>query len=213
MILHGDDLKAIEARRAEWSPWFAVGTPEQRWHFDRMVVNAVRLDRCRDEEGNIRATESQHAALSWDDDRRDDAAEIARKLGSSPVQISRRLQRTKQGVEWMIERWQNLADILDEGGAWTEAQATMALNLMGVPLEFRELDEPIKNPASLCAREIAYLERRKETALITYDEQERDAVLRGIPYEPSRVMKNLRRYEATCLRTYLWASQQLQNFS
>ena len=210
VILPGDDEAAIETRKAEWRPHYLVETPEEIFLFEQMVTSAVRLDRCRLEEIQIRLTESQHAALSWDDDRHDEAAEIAGKLSKKPVQVSRRLQRTRQGVEWMIERWQDLADVLDAGGMWTEAQTTLALDLMGTPLEFRDLLEPIESPASLAARQILHLERRKVSALDTYDDQERDAALRGIPYEPSRVLKNLRRYEATCMRTFLWASNQLK---
>ncbi len=177
-----------------------------------MIVSSIRLDRCRQEENTIRLNESQHAELSWDDDRHDEAAEIAGKLGKHPIQYSRRLQRTKQGVEWMIERWHDLADIIDGGGMWSEAQTSLALDLIGQPLEVREFLDPIENPASLCAREIAHLERRKESALKGYDDFERDATKRGCPIEPSRAMRNLRRYEAACMRTYLWAMTQFQSY-
>ncbi len=212
-ILRDDDEAAIETRKAQWRPNYLLETPELEFLFDQMVTNAVRLDRCRDEEIQIRLTESQHAALSWDDDRHDEAAELAARLSKRPVQFSRRLQRTKQGVEWMIERWHDLADILDGGGLWTEAQTALALDLMGTPPELRDPQQtPNENPASLVAHQLAHLERRKQSALTIYDEQERDAALKGIPYEPSRPLKNLRRYEATCMRTFLWASDQLKPY-
>ncbi len=211
-VLHSDDLAAIEKRKADWRPFYLIETPEQEFVFDQMITSSVRLDLCRDEEIQIRLTESQHAALSWDDDRHDQAAEIAGKLSRHPVQISRRLQRTRQGVEWMIERWHDLADILDQGGHWTEAQTSLALDLLGTPPEFRDLQIPLENPASLVARHLAHLERRQESALNTYDEQEREAALKGMPYEPSRPLKNLRRYEANCMRTFLWASELLKPY-
>ncbi len=212
IVVQSDDHAALEKRKADWRPLYLIETPDQEFVFDQMVTSAVRLDRCRDEEIEIRLTESRHAALSWDDDRHDEAATLASKLAKHPVMLSRKLQRTRQGVEWMIERWHDLADILDGGGTWTEAQTSLALDLMGKPPEFRDLSVPIENPAAMVAQQLAHLERRQFTALNTFDEQERDAALKGLPYEPSRALKNLRRYEASCRQTFLWALELLKPY-
>ncbi len=209
LVVPDDDQAAIQLRMIEWRPNFQLETPAQAWLFEQMVVNSIRLDRCVEQEAAIRLSESQRASSCWDDDRQDEAAELAGKLSKRPVQISRRLQRTRQGADWMIMCWRSLAAILDRGGEWTEAQKSLALDLMGTDPALRD-DTPLENPRAIAAREIAHLERRKTQSLNQFDEFERSAALAGLATTPSPALNNLRRYEASCRRQYLWAREQLE---
>ncbi len=208
-VLLDGERDAVEQRKAEWRNNYLLETPEQEWVFEQMVVNSIRLERCHQEESAIRLGESQRAAFCWDDDRRDEAAEIAGKLSKRPNLVSRQLQRTKQGAEWMIDCWRMLGKAHERNGEWTESQTALALDLLGTPIEFRD-DRTIDDPQATLAREIANLERRLTQSLNAFDEMERDAAIAGCPITPSKAMNNLRRHEAACLRRYQWAASQLQ---
>ncbi len=208
-VLPAEDHDAVQQRLIEWRPGYQLQTPEQEWFFTQLVVNSVRLDRCRDQEASIRLTEIRRAVLGWDDDRCAEVEEIASRLAKRPAWVVRRLQRTRQGVEWLIERWKVLGAFFEQNGEWTEAQNALALDLLGTLPEFRN-DAPIKHPALVVAREVADLERRLDDALDAYDDLEREAAAKGCPIAPSKAMNNLRRYEAACRRDLHWALDQLR---
>ncbi len=201
---------AVEQRKAGWRNNYLLETPEQEWVFEQMVVNSIKLDRCLEQESALLASESQRAALCWDDDRRDEAVEIAGQARrNAPTLVSRQLQRTKQGAEWMIDCWRRLGKAHERNGEWTESQTALALDLLGTPIEFRD-DKTIDDPQATVSREIAHLERRLSQSLNAFDEFERNAAIAGHPITPSKAMNNLRRHEAACLRRYQWAASQLQ---
>ncbi len=209
-VLRDEDQDAVQCRMVEWRPQYHLETPEHEWFFEQLVVNSVKLDRCREQEAALIASESHRAALSWDDDRRQEVEELADKLSKRPALICGRLKRTRQGVEWMIERWRALGQILDRKGEWTESQTALALDLLGTPRELRDDQPVLDDPATLVAREIALLERRKSASLDALDEHERSAAEAGLALTLSKALSNLRRYEAACLRQYHQAAKQLQ---
>jgi hypothetical protein len=84
---------------------------------------------------------------NWDQDEQIVAAELGRRLADDPEAVVVRLQRTTFGCHWLIGRWTLLGNALstaDEGGpscTWTDADLTLALNLLGRPAELRHLDD------------------------------------------------------------------------
>ena len=119
-----------------------------------------------------------------------------------------RLLATKQGCEWLLERWQALGAALMERGTWTEAQRVLAVNLLGTPAEFR--DDPVWHaPADVVSDEVARLLLLKSTALDPLDALERAAAEKGLAVEPSEALTKVRRYEAACMRQFQWAHNRL----
>ncbi len=210
-VLPDDDIDLVEKRMAEMRPFYLLDTPEQEWIFEQMIVYYVRLDRFRYQSDAIRLNEMHRARLCWDDDRRAEAEELAAKLAKRPEQIYRRIARTKQGVELMIDRWRALGAILERHGEWTEAQTSMALDLLGTPRELRDPLDPIEDPATLVAFTINSLEARLQRSLDALDAFERDASERGIPIAASRAITTLRRYENACQRAFQWLNNQLRH--
>src|SRR5207248_10096195 len=127
-----------------------------------------------------------------------------------PALVSRRLQSTRQGCDWLLDRWAALGAVLARDGAWTEAQQALVLDLLGTPPELR--DGPSAEPAGpLVAREVMRLERLRAEALDELDEHEQAAAELGLEIRPSRSLTLLRRYEAECMRRFQWARARLRD--
>ncbi len=208
VVVSDDDLDALRQRMIEWRPNYQPRTPEQEWLFERMVAGSIKLDRCQQQESRLRSLAIQRATLCWDEDRWLEAEEIAEKLSKRPALICQRLQKTKQGVDWLIARWRILGAIFERQGEWTEAQNATALDLMGTPPELRD-EAPIEDPAALVAPQISRLKKRLDQSLDALDVFERAAAVSGNPITLPKALSNLRRYEATCRRQYLWALDRL----
>ncbi len=209
VVLSDADQDAVKIRMVEWRPNYQPQTAEQEWFFEQLVTLSIRLDRCHEQEAHLHSSESHRAALCWDEDRQAEVEEIATKLSKRPALISKRLQRTRHGVEWMIGRWQTLSLLFERNGEWTEAQTALAHDLLGTPLELRD-DEPFRDPAAMASHQIEILNSRLVSSLNALDEFERNAAIAGAPITLSKAMSNLRRYEAACQRHYQKALDQLR---
>ena len=207
VVVADDDAAVIAERLESWRPTYRPGTDEEEWLFEQAVVSSVRVDRCQRDENLLRTHQSVRASLCWDDDRRLAAEELGATLSKKPSLVLRKLRKTRQGCDWLLERWRGLGDVLERGGEWTEAQSSLALDLLGTPRELR--DGPPGSPQDLVAREVDGLERLAAEALDDLDGLERDSAETGLPIEPDRPLTLLRRYEAACMRRYQWARNRL----
>ena len=208
-LLPADDTPEIALRLESWRPSYSPETPEQDWLFNQVVVNSVRLDRCLHHEAALRANQQRRAMVSWDDDRRLDAEILGASLSRKPAVTLRKLRRTKQGCEWLLERWLALAAIFESKGEWTEPQHALALDLLGTPPEFRDL--PNHPPAELAAREITRLELQIAASLEPLDALDRQAAQQGLDIHPDPALNQLRRLEAATLKRMQWASNRLKS--
>src|SRR5262245_47435888 len=79
---------------------------------DEAVLASLRLDACR-------IAQRRRVEERWDSDRQLAVLELARELSEDPEETSIRLEQTAHGAAWKLERWQALADALDDHQAWT----------------------------------------------------------------------------------------------
>src|SRR4029077_2858160 len=109
------------------------------------------------------------------------ADELAARLAKEPQSVARRLEATKQGAELMLNLWSGLAASLDRHRVWTDAQRSLALDLLGVRLEFRDAVTPVDPIAGdvlevrrgVIASEVARLEALRDGALSDLDADDR----------------------------------------
>jgi hypothetical protein len=181
-----------------------------------MAVDSVRLDRCRETYLELCEDHANRAALCWDEDRRAEAEEIASRLGWDPARSRSRLEQTRHGCEVLIERWEGLGRILGEIGIWDDSQRSMALNLLGVPLELRvgttAVDPPEGDQSEakvfrllLVEAELDRLRRRKAQAFDLLDEHDLESAEAGIGAELSKPLKLIARYESAAWRRQMAA--------
>ncbi len=178
-----DDLDAIAERMESWRSSYVPINAEQEWQFRQIVVNSVRIDRCQREEFAIRRHEKSRAEISWDEDRTLAAEELGARISRNPSMIVYRLRRTRQGCLWLLERWHRLGLILRQEGEWTEAQTRLAMDLLGIPPELREMGLPVP-PKILVTEQMDLLGKLREDSLDDLDAFERDAACNGPRIDP-----------------------------
>jgi hypothetical protein len=216
VLVDGDD-QALEERFDAYIAEFRPESPHEFVLVAEMALDDVRMKRC----GTLFEIQcheyATRAQLCWDQDRRLEAEDLAVRLRRDPGRIALRLQRTSQGCALMIERWEALGRIFRETGKWSDAQRSLALDLLGVPPELREGRTPIDARESLSPddarafrlgvvdQQIARLTQRKEEILDPLDADERTIAEAGIGAELTPALQRLHRYESACSRRFFKA--------
>jgi len=211
VVLPAEAAAAVATRLDQWRDDYRPATDTEEWLFRQLVVCSVRVDRCQDHEVDLRIYQADRAAALWDADQRILAEDTAAALAKRPSRVVAHLSATKHGCEWMITRWRGLAAALDGGGRWSEAQASLALDLLGVPLEFRDAAPfgPDGPSASLVTGELERLEGLEARVLDGLDATERALAEVGHEVAASPALLRLQRYEAASLRELYRARAQL----
>jgi hypothetical protein len=151
-----------------------------------------------------RIVESAHT--TWDSDRREYVENLINNLSKDCERIRSALQKSKQGAELLVERFEDLLGILKTTGTWTEVQRHMALDLMGVPAALRQgyyrlpPDADAQVMAALAQSEIDRLRSKIDTVLTPKDNRERRDARQGIPHEEDAVSRRHRRGYADAKR-------------
>ena len=123
--------------------------------------------------------------------------------------VAMRLRGTKQGCEWLIGRWRGLDAALANEGGWDEAQVRLAIDLLGTPVEFRNVPTLLGDDrAALVREQVACLEALKGRS-IEDDADDRAAAQLGLEPLEDRDLTLTRRYEKACARRMEWARKQL----
>ena len=184
----------------------------ERWLVGQAAVVSLRVERCQRIKGCARDKIGIRAELVWDDDRRLEALQLARKLADEPELVVEQLRRTPHGCDWLMDRWALLANAAEVAKGWTPDQIRLALNLLGTPAEFRESPPTAGDPASIARRAIAELERRRDL-VAELDEADRALAEADLDDETSPELKRLRRYESALQRQLRWYMDQLRESS
>jgi hypothetical protein len=222
VVLPDEEAGAVAQRKEAWRSGYTLADAEDEWLYDQLVVSTVRVDRCQKHETTLRSYHALRASSCWDDDRGLEAEELGARLSKKPAVVARMLEMTTQGCDWLIGRWRALAAALDEGRGWTEAEKSLALDLLGTPPELRgpaadpNEGDPAYDPEGdreVAAAEIERLGRKKAEVLDLLDEAERDAAVHGIELKTPKTLALLRRYEAACMRRFQWARNLLRGGS
>ena len=157
VVLASEDANAYEARRADWHEEYAGDDPASCLLVERAVHATWRLDRCAraerarlDQRRRHAATNHRRAALDcaealgerllfepvdqgsdsdWEDPIR--RARIDRRDADNPAVLARALMASAEGADWLIARWEDLLEALDEFGSWEPQEAYAACRLLG----------------------------------------------------------------------------------
>jgi hypothetical protein len=219
VVLPEDEDKAVERRKVEWHSAFRPGNVFEEWLTEQIVVASVQIDRCQHQERALRAELAVRASTSWDDDRRLAAEILAGGLARKPAMVAIQLRQTSQGCDWLIDRWIQLGLALERSGQWTNAEGSLALDLLGTAPDLRDGpttldpppgDDPRSWLATLVVAEIEKLQKAQETDLADRDARDRAAAELGLELETPRPLSRLRRYEAACHRRLKWALTQIR---
>jgi hypothetical protein len=138
LLLPEDDARVAQAREAGLKAEFDPKTENEEILIKKMAVASVRSEVARGLQLKRRAELVERAANHWGDDQQIQTLELAKKLPHDPETISLKLLSTPRGVQWLMGRWSILLRHLEKGYEWTSEQRSMALDLIGYPLEFRD---------------------------------------------------------------------------
>src|SRR4051812_38740208 len=216
----GGEAEVIAARVAGWEASFRPSDAFEGWLVEQAATLSVRVDLCRKHDWALRLMAVERAEADWDGVRRLAVEEEGARLARRPAVVARRLRRTPQGCDWLIVRWEGLADLLRGGRDWDESQRSLALDLLGVPAELRlgatRLDPDGAGGEALRAARLALAESEvsalttlRDETLAGVDESACVATLLGVPVEPDAGLREVRRQEAALGRRMHWALQQL----
>ena len=206
-------------RRDDWASDYLPNGKAENWALDRAVAASLRIERCERALEQVVDAHSQHARMTWNEDQHLAAATLISRLANNPTLYSARLQTTLHGVELMIEYWYRLLETLVEGSDWSEAQASTALDLLGIPTTLRDGRTPIDDPEAeaeaededgpatsfrktLASGEIQRLVALRDEALQSIDDLERKQAIRGDVALLAGPAKLIQRYERDAWRRF-----------
>lgn len=210
------DLEAASSaefleRRARWAAERPPAGEAAGWALDRAVAASLRIERCERAVDELTAATRRRARLAWDEDRAVEAATTFGRLARDPVLASRRLRATLAGVTMLVEAWLGLASALEDGGDWSESEASRALDLLGVAADLRsgrtaidgpDGSDPVAHRQELALGELDRLEALREEAMEPLDEMERRLAMSGELALLSGPARLLLRYERDAWRRY-----------
>ncbi|MFO0908730.1 MAG: hypothetical protein U0794_10285 [Isosphaeraceae bacterium] len=217
------ESERVAARLEAWRKLLRPDGEVQEWVVTQVLLAAVRLEHCQEHVARLRQYEATRASLVWENDRRLEAEELAARLPRDPARVRRKLERTLQGAEWLIARWNDLGCRLVSGRTWTDSECNEALNLLGQPAAWvtckgrkdsegsvdGELDTGRRliprEPAAqmeLARSEAERLTALKKRALETLDARERELACQGLPVGLGTTLRQLLSYEARLRREY-----------
>ncbi len=191
--------------------------PEEEHLFEIIVAESIRQGRCTDAYFALCRDHGRKARLEWDADRRRQADELALKLARSPQSVARQLESTWHGAVLKIELWRGLGSSLERHQTWTDAQRSIALDLLAIHPDFRDAETPA-DPAegdvlevrrALVAAEVARLETLRDGVLAERDDHEREMAESTVGAELTRPVQLMHRYEQAAWKREQWAWRKL----
>ena len=210
------DPDLLAERVAAWTQMRRPATSHEKWLVEQLALATIRIDHCRLEEDCLRTQTSQRAAICWAEERKVDAEELAAKLARNPALVVAKLRATLYGSDWLRERWEFLEEAAMEG-VWDEKQKALALDMLGVSIEFRGSSERLlgggpdgESQAMIARREIKRIDATVENGLAYIDEREQKMAEEGVSLSVSAPARLLRRYEAEAWKRYWWADRELK---
>jgi hypothetical protein len=206
-------------RRAKWSAIFEPADDHGEWALDQAVAASLRIERCGRSLEVLNVAERTRAALVWDQDRQFEAATVFVRLPKDPFLASRQLETTLAGVRMLVDAWIYLAQPLELGRDWTEAEASKALDLLGVAHDCRSGrtpisplggDEVVAFRLALVLEELARLEAIRDEVMRPVDEMDRQVAASAELAIHSKPAKLLMRYERDAWRRYRESIKELE---
>ena len=208
------EMKALADRLAMWNASLCPVDAFEMGLVETIAVESLRIERCRIEEDLARDFRARRAGHCWAEERKAVVAKAARALGRRPAETAMVLASSSPGCDWLIDRWRMLGFALDKVGEWSDEQRTMALDMLGVAADLRDLETPIDAPDGADALEFCQafvddqLERlidRKDETLDDIEDDLREAVSLGYAVDLDPALALIRRYEAASYRRMRWA--------
>jgi hypothetical protein len=234
IVLPPDAEAEVDRREAEFARTFRPTDEVERALVRQMALGAWRGEELARRIIRHDARTGAARITDWEHEGQLAAVELGRKLRDDPEAIVARLLGSSAGCDWLIDRWTLLGHGLttDDGDgpgcAWTDADLTLALDLLGRRAELRHLDPRTKRLERLhaqaragsaegenglreiIAQEVTALERRREAVWEGVEEPRLEDWRSGMGIDLGPEGTRLRRYEAAANRLFRSAWTKLE---
>ena len=133
ILIPDGDVPEVERRTAalmaELDPKSTVG----KVLVGQLATLSVRMERGASHELATSASRVRHAVETFDHDREDRAEDLFDAIADDPRKHVRLLKRMPEGVDRLIEGWEDLRDNLTrpDGPAWDDSHETIAAQMLG----------------------------------------------------------------------------------
>jgi hypothetical protein len=131
---------------------------------EHAAVASVLMTECDDRLAGLSESQADLAKIGWQTQKEIEAGDLAQQLKRHPHRVSRKLQQTPQGCQYLILLWRVAQAMLLKQGELTPELHERILDLLGTPPELRmagltELDGPPGDATSPACRAQAIIER------------------------------------------------------
>ena len=127
-----EGMDSADALRAATKAALANFQPSNAWdHWvvEQIATLQVRISQTQGAERRLRDWAAYRAGDFWVEDQTLQVVTLAEQLPRHPARTVARLRQTPAGSDWLIARWEALAQV--DVVAWTEDQRTLASHLLG----------------------------------------------------------------------------------
>jgi uncharacterized small protein (DUF1192 family) len=138
IVIPEGDVAEVESRNAALQEELAPKSVMGAILVGQMATLSVRMERGAEQEFASVAIRVRHASEVFDAERVENATQLMKAIGDDPRGTRRRLLKSPEGIELLLEAWQDLrADLAREPGPiWDLSHAVRMTNLLGL----REVD-------------------------------------------------------------------------
>src|SRR6476659_1985534 len=156
-VLPNEDPDDFQDQLGQWLAYDPPTAPAHAAVIERAVSAKWKLDRCTRLETQRLSEKVRHAVDLYDFEKTAEAEEIGRRLIDDPINrcetpqvhdplyrariekrladnpaiLARQLQLTAQGVDWLIQRWVELAELLKRNKFWHYPEKFRAVWMLG----------------------------------------------------------------------------------
>jgi hypothetical protein len=130
IVLIDEDIAEVERRHDELQAELAPSSSLGKILVRDLATQSVRMERAGREESAAIAERVRHAVDAFDQDQHDRAGTLMLGLAEDPRGNLRKLRRTPEGVEALLDAWDELRDALANGG-WADRHQNRLENLGG----------------------------------------------------------------------------------
>ena len=218
-VLRGEDYE-YAARYTEWFEQYQPQTAEGIFALKRMVIASLRLLRCEEEFHHLRSSRNLQAEWNWEEDGNIEAQKLFKKLASNPGLVTLELENSFYGCQLKLKMWHWIERTAVANQGLNEKERSNALDLLGIPHDYRQLPTLVDAPEGAekpgiaimfqIHKEVDRLKDRLRNGLSVINQDRRNKTFSGISVYDSPGGRRLQRYERFWDRIFREAKKQLR---